>query len=53
MLTSILLSLSKCFGSTSRNRTFGVKLGKGMTVEQILAESSGVVEGLPTLELVY
>ena len=37
----------------SRNRSFGVKVGKGEKLEDILKESKGVVEGWPTLELVY
>ncbi|CAD8170464.1 unnamed protein product [Paramecium pentaurelia] len=41
------------FGSLSRNRAFGIKVGKGEKVEDILKESKGVVEGWPTLELVY
>ena len=40
------------FGELSRNRTFGYRLGKGETVEEILKGGKGVVEGLPTLEVV-
>ena len=40
------------FGKLSRNRTFGLRLGKGETVEDIIKTSSGVVEGVPTLEVV-
>lgn len=41
------------FGSLSRNRQFGIKIGQGISVEEIIKQSNGVVEGLPTMELVY
>eukprot|EP00128_Syssomonas_multiformis_P014849 Colp12_sorted_trinity150504_noHs@1009 len=37
-----------CFGALSRNRTFGVRLGKGETVQEILASVSEVAEGVAT-----
>jgi len=40
--------LLTAFGSKSRNRTLGVRLGKGETVEQILASGEGVCEGYYT-----
>lgn len=37
-----------CFGSLSRNRTVGVRLGKGETIQQILDSTAEVAEGVPT-----
>ncbi len=37
-----------CTGSESRNRTVGVRLGKGETLEGILASMKMVAEGVPT-----
>ena len=37
-----------CTGALSRNRTVGVLLGKGRTLEQILSESKFVAEGIKT-----
>jgi glycerol-3-phosphate dehydrogenase (NAD+) len=37
-----------CFGPLSRNRQFGYRLGKGETMEQILASSTEVAEGVDT-----
>ena len=41
-----------CFGKLSRNMTFGLKLAGGMKKEEIIKESRGVVEGVPTLNVV-
>lgn len=41
------------FGSLSRNRTCGYKLGKGELLSDIIKSSTGVVEGIPTLDVVY
>lgn len=41
------------YGQSSRNRTFGFKLAQGETVENILKTSKGVVEGLPTLDVIH
>jgi glycerol-3-phosphate dehydrogenase len=41
-----------CFGKLSRNMTFGLKLAEGIKKEDIIKESKGVVEGLPTLKVV-
>lgn len=41
------------FGKLSRNRSFGVKIGQGEKLADIIKNSKGVVEGVPTLELVY
>ncbi|CAM9184690.1 unnamed protein product, partial [Chrysoparadoxa australica] len=37
-----------CFGPLSRNRNFGIRLGKGETMEEILASSTEVAEGVDT-----
>jgi glycerol-3-phosphate dehydrogenase (NAD+) len=37
-----------CFGPLSRNRKFGYRLGKGETMEEILASTSEVAEGVDT-----
>mmetsp|Transcript_32939 Transcript_32939/g.92243 ORF Transcript_32939/g.92243 Transcript_32939/m.92243 type:complete len:351 (+) Transcript_32939:99-1151(+) len=37
-----------CFGSLSRNRTVGYRLGQGETLEQIIETSVEVAEGIPT-----
>ncbi|GAB5369796.1 hypothetical protein AAMO2058_001437000, partial [Amorphochlora amoebiformis] len=41
-------TLCTCFGPKSRNRQAGERLGKGETLEEILATSSQVSEGVPT-----
>ncbi|MBX6391730.1 MAG: NAD(P)-dependent glycerol-3-phosphate dehydrogenase [Frankia sp.] len=38
--------VATCASPLSRNRTFGEKLGRGMTLEQALAEQRQVVEGV-------
>ena len=40
------------FGTLSRNRTFGERLGKGESIHKILETSKGVVEGVSTLQVV-
>ncbi|KAF0218403.1 MAG: glycerol-3-phosphate dehydrogenase [Geobacteraceae bacterium] len=42
-----------CTGDLSRNRTVGIKLGKGMRLEEILAEMRMVAEGVRTTESAY
>jgi len=37
-----------CFGPLSRNRQVGMRLGRGETLEEILASSSEVAEGVAT-----
>jgi len=37
-----------CYGSLSRNRTVGYRLGKGETLEEIIASMSEVAEGVHT-----
>lgn len=39
-----------CTGSLSRNRTVGYRLGKGETLEEILADMKAVAEGVRTAE---
>ena len=42
-----------CTGDLSRNRTVGLKLGEGLSLEQILNEMSMVAEGVKTTKSVY
>jgi len=42
-----------CTGDLSRNRTVGLKLGSGQTLEQILAGSNQVAEGINTTKAVH
>lgn len=42
-----------CTGSLSRNRTVGLKLGEGKTLEQALAEMTMVAEGVKTTRSCY
>lgn len=42
-----------CTGDLSRNRTVGLKLGKGKTLEKILNEMEMVAEGVKTTRSVY
>ena len=42
-----------CTGDLSRNRTVGLKLGSGQTLDQILDEMSMVAEGVKTTRSVY
>lgn len=37
-----------CFGPLSRNRKFGYRLGQGETMEEILASTTEVAEGVET-----
>ena len=37
-----------CFSPTGRNRTCGEQLGRGRKLDDVLAEMSGIVEGVPT-----
>lgn len=41
-----------CTGDLSRNRTVGVRLGRGETLEAILGETRSVAEGVKTVEAV-
>lgn len=41
-----------CYGNLSRNRTVGVRLGKGEALEDILASSTQVAEGVATAGVV-
>lgn len=41
-----------CYGSLSRNRSVGVRLGKGEALPDILASSKQVAEGVPTAGVV-
>ena len=42
-----------CTGSLSRNRTVGLKLGQGKTIDQALAEMTMVAEGVKTTKSCY
>ena len=42
-----------CTGDLSRNHTVGMKLGRGMTLDNILAEMKMVAEGVKTAKSVY
>ena len=42
-----------CTGNLSRNRTVGLKLGSGLTLEQALAEMTMVAEGVKTTQSCY
>jgi glycerol-3-phosphate dehydrogenase (NAD(P)+) len=42
-----------CTGSLSRNRTVGLKLGEGRTLEQALSEMTMVAEGVKTTKSCY
>eukprot|EP00933_Yihiella_yeosuensis_P052977 TRINITY_DN51128_c0_g1_i1.p1 TRINITY_DN51128_c0_g1~~TRINITY_DN51128_c0_g1_i1.p1 ORF type:complete len:338 (-),score=57.68 TRINITY_DN51128_c0_g1_i1:310-1272(-) len=44
--------LLTCFGSLSRNRSVGVRLGKGEHIEDVLGSGGGVAEGVFTSRLV-
>ena len=47
--------VATCSSPLSRNRTFGEKLGRGMTLDQVMAEQNQVAEGVrscrPLLDL--
>lgn len=42
-----------CFSQHSRNRAFGIRVGRGEDPEQVLAGSVGVVEGAHTAKAVF
>ena len=37
-----------CYGALSRNRTVGIRLGQGESIQDILASSKQVAEGVAT-----
>ncbi len=45
--------IATCFSQHSRNRRVGEKLGRGETLEQILAGTHMVAEGIPTAKSAY
>jgi len=45
--------IATCFSQHSRNRRVGEKLGRGETLEQILAATHMVAEGIPTSKSAY
>lgn len=44
--------LLTCFGSLSRNRTVGVRLGRGESFEAVVGSGNGVAEGVYTARMV-
>ena len=42
--------IATCMSPLSRNRTFGVNLGKGMTVEEVVAVTRQTAEGVKSCE---
>lgn len=52
-LTGVGDLLLTCTGALSRNYTVGTKLGKGMTLDEILQEMKMVAEGVKTTRSVY
>jgi glycerol-3-phosphate dehydrogenase (NAD(P)+) len=44
--------VTTCISPKGRNRTFGERIGRGMTAEQALAATQSVVEGVPTCQSV-
>lgn len=47
-LTGVGDTFGTCFGPLSRNRKFGYRLGQGETMEEILASTTEVAEGVDT-----
>jgi glycerol-3-phosphate dehydrogenase (NAD(P)+) len=45
--------IATCFSQLSRNRRVGERLGRGETVEQIVASTQTVAEGIPTAKSAY
>jgi glycerol-3-phosphate dehydrogenase (NAD(P)+) len=45
--------IATCFSQLSRNRRVGERLGRGETVEQIMASTQTVAEGIPTAKSAF
>jgi glycerol-3-phosphate dehydrogenase (NAD(P)+) len=45
--------IATCFSQLSRNRRVGERLGRGETLEQIIASTQSVAEGIPTAKSAY
>jgi glycerol-3-phosphate dehydrogenase (NAD(P)+) len=45
--------VTTCFSPVGRNRSAGEQIGKGMTVDEVIASTSSVIEGIPTTRSVY
>jgi glycerol-3-phosphate dehydrogenase (NAD(P)+) len=45
--------IATCFSQLSRNRRVGERLGRGETVEQIIASTQTVAEGIPTAKSAF
>lgn len=48
ILSGVGDTFGTCFGPLSRNRQFGIRLGQGETMAEILASTSEVAEGVDT-----
>jgi glycerol-3-phosphate dehydrogenase (NAD(P)+) len=44
--------VTTCISPTSRNRTAGEQMGKGMTLQEVISSTHSVVEGIPTTQAV-
>lgn len=44
--------VTTCMSPASRNRTAGEKIGRGQTMQQVIASTNSVVEGIPTTQAV-
>ena len=44
--------ITTCISKVSRNRTAGERIGRGATLDEVLAATSSVIEGIPTTESV-
>ena len=42
-----------CTGNLSRNRSVGIKIGQGMSLDNILSKMNMVVEGIPATRIIY
>lgn len=42
-----------CFGPASRNRSVGVRIGKGESLQDILVTMNEVAEGVPTIKAAH
>ncbi len=45
--------VTTCYSPYGRNRSLGERIGRGETLEQILADMVNVAEGVPTTHSVY
>ncbi len=45
--------VTTCISPVGRNRSAGEQIGKGRTMEEVIASTSSVIEGIPTTKSVY